>query len=169
VKARRIIIDGVKDHIIPHLSRKKTAKDMWKALTKLYQSNNLSRKMLLGEKLGSTKMAKGDSVATYLTKFTQIRDELAAVGETVDETELVRTSLNGFTKQWDVFVQPDGERTSKTGLISVRPVLIPHRSEPPLQTASDRFRTEPVFLPEPAGSVKMTRGRKSKGEISFFF
>jgi hypothetical protein len=29
VKARRIIIDGVKDHIIPHLSGKKTAKDMW--------------------------------------------------------------------------------------------------------------------------------------------
>jgi hypothetical protein len=32
VKARRIIIDGVKDHIIPHLSGKKTAKDMWEAL-----------------------------------------------------------------------------------------------------------------------------------------
>jgi hypothetical protein len=74
--------------------------------------------MLLREKLRSTKMARGDSVATYLTKFTQIRDELAAVGETVDETELVRTTLNGFTKQWDVFVRgvvareklPDWER-----------------------------------------------------------
>jgi hypothetical protein len=29
VKARRIIIDGVKDHIIPHLFGKKIAKDMW--------------------------------------------------------------------------------------------------------------------------------------------
>jgi hypothetical protein len=27
VKARRIIVDGVKDHIIPHLSGKETAKD----------------------------------------------------------------------------------------------------------------------------------------------
>jgi hypothetical protein len=36
VKARRIIVDGVKDHIIPHLSGKKTAKDMWEALVKLY-------------------------------------------------------------------------------------------------------------------------------------
>jgi hypothetical protein len=44
VKARRIIIDGVKDHIIPHLSGKKTTKDMWEALTKLYQSDNQSRK-----------------------------------------------------------------------------------------------------------------------------
>ena len=36
--------------------------------------------MMLNEKLMSTKMAKGDSIASYLTKFTQIRDALAAVG-----------------------------------------------------------------------------------------
>jgi hypothetical protein len=40
VKARRIIIDRVKDHIIPHLFGKKTTKDMWEALVKLYQSDN---------------------------------------------------------------------------------------------------------------------------------
>jgi hypothetical protein len=50
-------------------------------------------------------MAKGESMVTYLTKFTQIRDKLAVVGETMDETELVRTALHGFTKQWDVFVR----------------------------------------------------------------
>jgi hypothetical protein len=61
--------------------------------------------MLLEEKLRSTKMAKGESVVTYHTKFTQIRDELAVVGEKVDDTKLVRTALNGFTKQWEVFVQ----------------------------------------------------------------
>jgi hypothetical protein len=118
VKARRIIIDGVKDHIIHHLSGKKTAKDMWEALVKLYQSDNQSRKMLLKEKLKSTKMARVKSVVTYLTKFTQIKDELAHVEETVDETKLVTTALNGFTKQWDVLVRgvvareklPDWER-----------------------------------------------------------
>ena len=97
IKARRILVDGVKDHIIPHLLGKKTTKDMWEALVKLYQSDSQSRKMLLREKLRSTKMAKGEFVVTYLTKFTQIRDELATVGEIVDETELVRTTLNGFT------------------------------------------------------------------------
>jgi hypothetical protein len=63
-------------------------------------------------------MTKGESAVAYLTKFTQIRDELAAVEETVVKTELVRTALNGFTKQWDVFVRgvvameklPDWER-----------------------------------------------------------
>jgi hypothetical protein len=57
-------------------------------------------------------------MVTYLTKFAQIRDELATVGEAVDETELARTALNGFTKQWEVFFRgvvaqeklPDWER-----------------------------------------------------------
>jgi 2-phosphoglycerate kinase len=101
---RRIIVDGVKDHIIPHLSGKKAAKEMWDALVKLYQPNNQNRKMLLREKLRSTKMAKGESVVTYLTKFTHIGDELAGVGEAVNKTELVRIALNAFTKQWEVFV-----------------------------------------------------------------
>jgi hypothetical protein len=101
---KRIIIDGVKNHGIPHMSGKKTTKDMWEALVKLYQSDNQSKKMLLKEKLRSTKMAKGESVVTYLTKFTQIKDELAVVGEAMDETKLVKKALNGFTKQWEVFV-----------------------------------------------------------------
>lgn len=45
-----------------------------------------------------------DIVATYLTWIIQVHDELAAIGETVDDHELVRTTLNGFTKSWDVFV-----------------------------------------------------------------
>jgi radical SAM superfamily enzyme len=99
VKERRIIIDGVKDHIILHFSGKNTTKEMWESLTKLYQLDNQSIKMMLREKLKSTKMAKSDFVASYLTKFTQIIDELATVGEVVDETKLVRISLNSFTKK----------------------------------------------------------------------
>jgi hypothetical protein len=81
VKARRIIIDGLKDHIIPHLLGKKTTEKMWESLTKLYRLDNQSRKMILREKLRSTKMARGDTVASYLTKLTKIRDELVAIGK----------------------------------------------------------------------------------------
>jgi hypothetical protein len=34
-----------------------------------------------------------------------MRDELGAVGEVVADNELVRTALNGVTKQWVVFVE----------------------------------------------------------------
>ena len=35
-RAMLIIMDGVKDHIVPHLSGKKTALEMWKDLKSLY-------------------------------------------------------------------------------------------------------------------------------------
>jgi hypothetical protein len=35
-KSKSILLDGVKDHIIPHLTGKKSAKEMWYALNDLY-------------------------------------------------------------------------------------------------------------------------------------
>jgi hypothetical protein len=43
-------------------------------------------------------MTKTENVATYLTRITQMRDELGAVGVVVADNELVRTALNGVTK-----------------------------------------------------------------------
>ena len=62
-----IIMDGVKIHIVPHISSKNTALEMWKALESLYQSKNKNRKMVLQERMCSTKMAKGEGVVPVTT------------------------------------------------------------------------------------------------------
>jgi hypothetical protein len=54
VKSKRVILDAVKNHLIPHVSEKKTAKEMFDALVSLYQSKNINRKMILRNKLRST-------------------------------------------------------------------------------------------------------------------
>jgi hypothetical protein len=105
IKAKRIILDAIKDHLIPHVTGKTNACEMWESLTKLYQSTNENRKMVLREKLKSIKMIKAENVVTYLTRLTQVRDELGVVGEAIADSELVRTALNGVTKQWVVFVE----------------------------------------------------------------
>ena len=48
---------------------------------------------------------KGEIVISYLTRISQVRDELAAVGEVVPNAELVRTAVNGVLKPWAVFVE----------------------------------------------------------------
>lgn len=35
-KAKLMILDGVKDHLIPHMSEKNTAHEIWKALQDLF-------------------------------------------------------------------------------------------------------------------------------------
>jgi hypothetical protein len=103
-KAQRIILDGVKDHLIPHLAEKNTAKEMWDALKNLFEVKNENRRMALKDKLHDTKMGKEESVSCYLTWVAQLKDELVAVGEVITDFELVRIALNGFTKEWEVFM-----------------------------------------------------------------
>jgi hypothetical protein len=103
-RAKRTILDTVKDHVIPHIFGKDYAYQMWQSLCSLYQSPIQNCKMVLQEKLRGTKMWKTYIVTSYLSRFTQIRDEFGAVGDIVDSLELVRTTLNGFTKSWESFV-----------------------------------------------------------------
>ena len=51
VKAKRIIADSIKDHLIPHVSSLKTPKKMFNALSQLYEGNNINRKMTLRTQL----------------------------------------------------------------------------------------------------------------------
>jgi hypothetical protein len=60
--------------------------------------------MVLREKLKETKMTKLDTVTNYITKITQVHDQLAVVGEFVSN-ELMRTTMNGFSKPWAPFIK----------------------------------------------------------------
>ena len=42
VKAKMIIVDSIKDHLIPHVSLLKTPKQMFDALSHLYERNNIN-------------------------------------------------------------------------------------------------------------------------------
>lgn len=49
--AKRLILDGVKDHVVSHIASKDIAKQMWNALSTLYQGTSKQQKMYLEEKL----------------------------------------------------------------------------------------------------------------------
>jgi hypothetical protein len=104
-KAKRTIFDAVRDHIIPHVTRKAHAYQMWASLCKLYESSNENWKMVLHDRLRGIRMLKDESVTSFLGRFTRIRDELGAVGEVVEPNSLVRQALHSFTKPWGPFIQ----------------------------------------------------------------
>lgn len=53
-KARRIILEGIRDHIRPHLHEKKTAYEMFKAILNLYLGSSDAKNLALKEHLRST-------------------------------------------------------------------------------------------------------------------
>ena len=99
-KTRRILLEGVKDHIVSSLHGKATPFEIWKALIDLFQSSSDQRKLALKDKLGKIKMEKGDSIPKYLAKFVHCRDELGSVGITVDDEYLVSLALLRLPKSW---------------------------------------------------------------------
>ena len=105
IKARRIILDAVKDHVIPHISSKTRAYQMRDCLSNLFQISNGNKKMVLREKLKSIKMAKEEGLTSYLTRISKVRNELAMVGEVSSGTELVQITVNGVAKPWVVFAE----------------------------------------------------------------
>jgi hypothetical protein len=99
-KARRILLEGVRDHIVSSLHGKTTPYAMWKVLTDLFQNSSDHRKLALKDKLRKIKMEKGDTIPKYLTKFVQCRDELGSVGIIVVADDLVSLALLGLPKSW---------------------------------------------------------------------
>lgn len=49
--------------------------------------------------------SKSETITSYFTKIMQIRDQLKAIGDMVDEDELCSTILNYFPNSWESFVQ----------------------------------------------------------------
>ena len=71
--AQRIIADSIKDHLIPQVSSKKTPKEMYDALSRMFKGRSINRKMNLRAQLKSTKMIHGESIHDYFSRISQIK------------------------------------------------------------------------------------------------
>ena len=80
-------------------------KEMFDSLVSLYQSENVNRKMILWNKLRAIEMTRSDIVTNYLMKVMWIHDQLAIVGEKIENSEIVDMTLNGFSASWETFVK----------------------------------------------------------------
>ena len=95
---KRIISDSIKDHLIPQVSSLKTPKEMFDALTKLFEGKDINRKMTLRNQ-------NAETIQSYFTKVSQIKEQLQAIDEEVENAEIVMTTSNGRSRSWDSFIQ----------------------------------------------------------------
>jgi hypothetical protein len=51
IKVERVLLDSVKEHLIPHLNEKKMTKAMFDSLVSLFHRKNTSMNMVLRNKL----------------------------------------------------------------------------------------------------------------------
>jgi hypothetical protein len=78
---------------------------MFDALTRLYEGKNINQKMNLRTQLKSTRMQKGEAIQEYFSRISQFKEKIEANEDTIDEDELIVTTLNGLTRPWNAFIQ----------------------------------------------------------------
>ena len=69
MQAKRLIMDGVKDHVVPHIAKKKTKNEVWTTLTTLYEGSSIERKMLLENQMRLFQMHKGEEIDPFLFRL----------------------------------------------------------------------------------------------------
>ena len=97
-RARIILLEGVRDHIVSSLHGKETPHAMWKTLKDLYQNSSDQRKLALKDKLRKIKCERDEMISMYLTKLITCRDELASVGVVTLDEDMVSLALLGLPK-----------------------------------------------------------------------
>ena len=55
--------------------------------------------------LKGTKMSKGESIQDYYTRVSEFKEQIESIRHSLDEYQLVMTTLNGLTRRWDSFIQ----------------------------------------------------------------
>ena len=101
IRAKKIIADSIKDNLIPHVSSLGIPKEMFEALTRLFEGKNINRKMTLRTQLKNVKMQKSKTIHSYFTRVSQINGQIEATGDKVESTELVMTIVNVLPRSWD--------------------------------------------------------------------
>jgi hypothetical protein len=79
VKARKISIYLVRDHLLPRIANLKTTYEMNEALKNMLESNNTLRALALKSQLKNIKMTKADTVVTFFMKISRIKYQLGSI------------------------------------------------------------------------------------------
>jgi S-adenosylmethionine synthetase len=103
INAMSIIVDSIKDHLIPYISHLDSSKKMYDALTNLFSVRNIGQVMSPKNELCDMKMNDDDSITSYFVRISRLKNQLQAIEEIISEKELVNIVLNGLPKTWDAF------------------------------------------------------------------
>ena len=77
---------------------------MFDSLTKIFEGKNISRKMTLRKQLKNAKIQNAETIQSYFTRVSQIKEQREAVEEEVENAEVMITTLNGLPGSWDSFI-----------------------------------------------------------------
>jgi hypothetical protein len=87
--------------VIAHI---RTSKECFDALANLYEKKAPTQKRILKKQLRTLKMGKDETISSFFSKISQIRDQRAKIGVAVDVDDLLQTIVDGLPGSWETFL-----------------------------------------------------------------
>ena len=100
-KARAIIGLSLSDEHLEHVRDVKTAKEMWKAITDVFERHTLLNKLSARRKFYTVTMENGEKVLTYLNRVRQLAATLKSMDVDIDDKEMAMAALNGLPSTYE--------------------------------------------------------------------
>ena len=79
-QGKNIIVDSITDHIVPQVSSLNTLK-MFDSLTNLFEGKNINQNMTLRNQLKNVKIQNAETIQSYFTRVSQVKEQLEDVDE----------------------------------------------------------------------------------------
>ena len=78
---------------------------MFDALTNMFEGKNINRRMTLRNQLKGVKIQKIETIKSYFSRVSHIKEQLESIGDMIEEQEVVMATLNGLPREWDSFIR----------------------------------------------------------------
>lgn len=83
--AMTLMVEGIKDNLVPFISKIDHGQEMYESLLKLFTIKNIVQVASLKNESRNTKMTKEYNVATFFVKVDRLRDDLLATKEIIPD------------------------------------------------------------------------------------
>ncbi|UYV78316.1 hypothetical protein LAZ67_16000942 [Cordylochernes scorpioides] len=111
---------GINDEQQLHVHHLNTPKEVWEELEKLYApKDSRYRAVQLRRQLYGERLTQHSNMEGYMGKINYIVNELAQIGDKIDDGDLAMVLLGGLPEDWDIVVSticnlPDSDFTTAT-------------------------------------------------------
>ena len=83
--AMTLMVEGIKENLVPFIANINHAWDMYEVLLNLFTINNINQVASLKNELRNTNMTKEYIVATFFVKMNTLKDDILAIDEIILE------------------------------------------------------------------------------------
>jgi len=118
-RSQRVLIESIKDPLIPYVSKFETLKEIYDKLVELFSVSTNVEVISLRNELYKMKITK-ERIAPYFMKISEMRDQLQELGEVMSHREMTIVVLNTLPEEWGNFTSSIYAKKEATTLSEMR-------------------------------------------------